>query len=147
MKNKLLVRLKDAGQSREVTRLIKVKNQELVNLNVDVRHCARHTNSAITIIVIAADQAEVNINALVRIEKEAFNSSAIFKIRTLLVSGSPKITVEPKMEVLNETSKAEHGVATINLNPKALFYAATRGLNATRTRQLLIKSLTKAAKM
>ena len=56
---------------------------------------------------------------------------------TLLLSERARIDTKPQLEIFADDVKCTHGATVGRLDPTALFYMKSRGINAERARQLL----------
>ena len=138
---KIALELSKTGQQERVKGLIEVSGGDVVNLTLDAKMTAPRTGFCAEIYVIASDSAKVNIDANILVGRLALESNASLLVKTLILGGTPGITVLPKMEVLNKESKAVHGVSTMRLTKESLFYAESRGLDEVVVKKLLVDNV------
>jgi len=138
------VDLNNSDQSKDIKGLIKVSGNDKVNLTIRATLRSQKTNCHIDLAVIASGNATVDIDANILVERGAAGSSAVFRVKTLILDGTPKITVQPFMEVKNNESKAVHGVSTMRLSDESLFYARSRGLDENNVKTLLVENVVEA---
>lgn len=59
---------------------------------------------------------------------------------TILLSDHARVIAVPELEIGNNDVQCKHAVTTTRLNKEKLFYLASRGLDETTSRQLLIEA-------
>jgi Fe-S cluster assembly protein SufD len=60
--------------------------------------------------------------------------------RNLLLSDAAQINSKPQLEILTSDVKCSHGATTGRLDPDALFYLRSRGVDARDARRILIRA-------
>lgn len=140
--SKLITELMDVPKvSNDIKGLIQINSGQEVTLASNISLLAPETKHFTDIAVIAGGNAVVNIDEKIIIERSATNSETFLKVLVLIVSGNPKITVLPKMEIKTNTAIARHAVSTIKLSGESLFYSQSRGLSEKVLKELLIKNI------
>ena len=71
------------------------------------------------------------------VEKDAQKTDAEMSSRNLLLSDSAEIDAKPQLEIHADDVKCAHGVTVGQLDPNAVFYLESRGINADSARNLL----------
>ncbi len=72
------------------------------------------------------------------VEPGAQKTDAVMNNRNLLLSDDAEIDSKPQLEIYADDVQCAHGVTIGQLDPDALFYLETRGIDAEAARQLLL---------
>ncbi len=83
------------------------------------------------------DQARGVFNGLVVVRPGAQKTDAWQMNRNLLLSREALVHSTPQLEILANDVKCKHGSTTGQLDPAALFYLRSRGIDAAAARALL----------
>jgi Fe-S cluster assembly protein SufD len=86
---------------------------------------------------IVQDQAHVVFDGTIVIRRGAQRSSAHQENRNLLLSEQAKVNSKPHLEIDADDVKCSHGASVGQLDPEALFYLGSRGIEPARARALL----------
>jgi Fe-S cluster assembly protein SufD len=71
------------------------------------------------------------------VRKQAQKSNARLHNANLMLSRQAEIDAKPQLRILADDVQCSHGTSVGQLDPQALFYLRSRGLDEKRARQLL----------
>lgn len=104
---------------------------------VKVIHQAQETVSRIKFNGVLFDQAQVDLNGLVRIEKRAKKADGFFRANFLLFDEARAMPM-PFLEILNNDVKAGHAVTVSKIDEEQLFYLMSRGLQRREAIEMIV---------
>jgi Fe-S cluster assembly protein SufD len=102
-----------------------------------IRHKASHGTSRETYRGIAADRARGVFSGRIVVHPEAQKTDAAMDNRNLLLSADAEIDSKPQLEIHADDVKCAHGVTVGQLDPSAVFYLASRGVDEPTARAML----------
>ncbi len=88
--------------------------------------------------VIAEERGRSVFQGRIVVEPGAQKTDAAMNNRNLLLSDDAEVDSKPQLEIYADDVKCAHGVTIGQLDPDALFYLQTRGIDAESARQLLL---------
>jgi len=115
------------------------KGSEEFNLNTYQIHKKGESLSNLLVKGIFLDKSKFLYEGLIRIEKEANNSTAYQKNQNLVLSDNCLIESKPYLEILANDVFCTHGSTTSNLNKEQIFYLKARGLSEKKATFLLVE--------
>ena len=115
-----------------------LRGREHADVHLDVRHCARDTQSAVLWRGVADERARGVFRGAITVAAGADGADAKLSNKNLLLSSQAEIDTQPVLEIYADEVKAAHGATVGQLDPAALFYLRSRGLSAETARSLLI---------
>ena len=101
-------------------------------------HLAPHTESNIISKSVAANGGNATYRGLVKISKNATNSSAIVKCDTIILDDISKSDTIPTNIVNNESSNINHEATVSKISKDKLFYLMSRGISEEKAKELII---------
>lgn len=107
-------------------------------------HIGNHTKSNILSKSIARNGGNASYRGLVKITKNAKNSSANVKCDTILLDEKSKSDTFPTNVCENISSTIEHEATVSKIDPNELFYLMTRGISEDKATELLIMGFLEA---
>lgn len=113
-------------------------------LDTDIVHEGKNTEGFTTVKGILTDHARVKVTGWIRIPETGNNTNAFLEQRFLLLSKNARVKSEPMLEILANDVKASHAASVSRLNEEQLFYAESRGLAPSESRQLLTEAFVNA---
>lgn len=110
------------------------------NCRVDLHFLHQHTqtSSNISILIIARDNAVVDLSATVSIPAGTPGCQANLDIQIVTMDNAV-VTAAPNLEIANNQVAASHSLSTVHLGDSELFYLANRGIDNDQARKLLIQ--------
>lgn len=101
-------------------------------------HLAPNTHSNVISKSIAAKGGNASYRGLVKITKDAINSSSTVKCDTIIIDDESKSDTIPTNLVENNTSNINHEATVAKISKDKLFYLMSRGINEERAKELII---------
>ena len=101
-------------------------------------HLAPYTKSNIISKSIASGGGNATYRGLVKITKDAINSTSTIKCDTLIMDDKSKSDTLPTNIVENNTSNLNHEATTSKISQEKLFYLMSRGIDEERAKELVI---------
>ena len=116
-------------------------------ISSQVNHIGESSNSEIIVNGVAVNGARVLCDGLVRIEKNAINSSGHQKLNGLLLDDESSILSEPVLEIENKDVKCSHGASISQIKDEIIFYMNSRGIKKEDAIDLIVNSYIEQVKM
>jgi Fe-S cluster assembly protein SufD len=136
----LQVRLLGAGASAELTGLFFADGTRHLDTQLRVEHAATDTTSLQDYRGIAADRGRGVINSKAIVNEGAQKSHTRQTSRNLLLTPGAEIDTKPELEIRADDVQCSHGATTGQLDPDALFYLRSRGLDEGAARNVLTRA-------
>jgi Fe-S cluster assembly protein SufD len=133
------IKLTGINSSLTLKMLLLGKKEDKVKIQVNVDHQNIETKSKIIVKGILDDNANIDFNGLVKIEKGSKGSSAWLSANLLLLSDSAKGRAVPALEILENDVKAGHATTIGKINDSELFYLMSRGLSKSKATDLIVQ--------
>jgi Fe-S cluster assembly protein SufD len=129
----------DVGQGAEceLDGLFLASGRRHLDTHTLVRHVAPNATTRETYRGIASERGRGVFSGRIVVEKDAQKTDAEMSSRNLLLSDSAEIDAKPQLEIHADDVKCAHGVTVGQLDPNAVFYLETRGIDADSARNLL----------
>ncbi len=116
---------------------IGVERQQLDNYML-VEHASPHCSSRQFYNGILSGRSHGVFHGRIIVHKDAQKTDAKQTNRNLLLSDDAQIDTKPQLEIYADDVKCTHGATIGKLEPEALFYARSRGLDEASARHLLL---------
>jgi len=136
----LRARLAGSGASAELTGLFLADGARHLDTQPRVEHAAGGTASVQDYRGIAAGRGRGVINSKVVVNEGAQKSVSRQTSRNLLLSPGAEIDTKPELEIRADDVQCNHGATTGQLDPAALFYLRSRGLDERAARSALTRA-------
>ena len=107
---------------------------------VRVRHAAPHGQSHQLWRAVAADTSQASLAAAVEVARHAQKTDGEQSLRGLLLHRTATVNLKPELEIFADDVKCAHGATVGELDARALFYMASRGIPAPRAKALLTRA-------
>jgi Fe-S cluster assembly protein SufD len=129
-----------AGEGGECTLngLYLADGHRLIDNHTTIDHAMPHCGSREIYKGILADRARGVFNGKIIVRPDAQKTDAKQTNRALLLSEDAQVNSKPELEIFANDVKCTHGAAVGQLDPDALFYLRSRGLDLAEARHLLI---------
>ena len=92
---------------------------------------------------IVGGHAKVVFNGNIFVEKDAQQTNASLSNKNILLSKNASVDTKPQLEIFADDVKCAHGTTVGQLDPKALFYLTSRGIDLHQAKQMLIHAFAK----
>jgi Fe-S cluster assembly protein SufD len=136
----LHVSLDGRGASTEVTGVFLADGSRHLDTHVLVEHRAIETTSLQDYRGIAANKGRGVFNGKSIVHAGAQKSNARQVNRNLLLTKGAEIDTKPDLEIYADDVQCSHGTTTGQLDPAALFYLRSRGLDESEARSALTRA-------
>lgn len=136
----LNVRLAAPGAAAELTGLFLADGARHFDAHVRVDHLAPDTRSLVDYRGIAAGRGRGVFNGKAVVHVDAQKSQARQVNRNLLLTTGAEIDSKPELEIYADDVQCSHGSTTGQLDPAALFYLRSRGLDEQQARSALTRA-------
>jgi Fe-S cluster assembly scaffold protein SufB len=120
-----------------------LKKKEKAFFKLTTNHRDKKSFSHQMLKTIVKDEARVNFEATVRIEKECQKSVCSLLNKNLLLGENASVLSKPYLEILSDDVKASHGSNIFRLEEEQLFYLNTKAISKEKIKTLLIKGFLK----
>ena len=107
---------------------------------VRVRHDAVGGQSHQLWRAVAADTSTASVAAAVEVARHAQKTDGEQSLRGLLLKRTATVNLKPELEIFADDVKCAHGATVGELDARALFYMASRGIAPTRAKALLTRA-------
>lgn len=115
------------------------KNNDTLDLQLNIYHNAPNTTSKIIVKGALTDRSFVNFDGLVKIKKGAKTTNAWLGANLLLLSNQAKGRAVPGLEIMENDIKAGHAATVGRVNEIEIFYLMSRGLSENDAKSLIIR--------
>jgi Fe-S cluster assembly protein SufD len=140
----LSIELKGDGSSIRILGLLIGKKQDRLDIKINVSHIGQNTKSEIIFKGALEDEAGVNFEGLVKINKKAKKTNAWLAVHLLLLSDKANGRAIPSLEILENDIKAGHATTVGKVNDLEMFYLQSRGLPKQKAKQLIVEGFLKS---
>jgi Fe-S cluster assembly protein SufD len=130
-------RFTDSGAECELDGLYLAGDGQLTDLHLDVDHAVPRCRSREHFKGIVYGAGKAVFDGLIQVRKQAQKSNARLHNANLMLSRQAEIDAKPQLTILADDVQCSHGTSVGQLDPQALFYLRSRGLDEKRARQLL----------
>ncbi len=123
----------------EIIGLYILRGNESITSSIKFVHKKPGLDTNIKLKFILLDNARIDLEATVVIDKGAERTNTYLKIDTLLLSETANARVIPSMEIKEDEVKGGHGATIGMLDRNQLFYLMSRGLSQEQAETILIE--------
>ncbi len=134
------VSLDGRAASTEVTGVFLADGSRHLDTHVLIGHRAVETTSLQDYRGVAANRGRGVFNGKTIVHEGAQKSNARQTNRNLLLTAGAEIDTKPDLEIYADDVQCSHGTTTGQLDPNALFYLRSRGLNEAEARSALTRA-------
>lgn len=114
-----------------------VQDRAQMDTHTRLRHAGPHATSRDDYRGIAGGRGRGVFQGRIIVEPGAQKTQADMQCRNLLLSQEAEIDAKPQLEIHADDVKCAHGLTVGQLDPGAIFYLASRGVDENEARQLL----------
>ncbi len=115
-----------------------VDSNQHVDNQLMVDHAAPHCTSEQLYKGILDDEATAVFSGKIMVRRDAQKTLAYQNNKNILLTDDAKANAQPQLEIYADDVKCSHGATVGQLDPEAMFYLRSRGLNERAARQLLL---------
>ena len=136
-RHELNVRLEGERAALQADGVLLADGRRHVDTRLGVDHIARDTACNLTWRGLAGQRGRAVFHGGIVIRAGADGTEAMLANKNLLLSHEAEIDTQPVLEIHADEVKAAHGATVGQLDPTALFYLRSRGLDEAAARTLL----------
>jgi Fe-S cluster assembly protein SufD len=136
----VIARLAAPGAGAELTGLFLADGSRHLDTHLHVDHLAPDTRSLQDYRGIASGRGRAVFNGKAVVHPGAQKSTARQTSRNLLLTPGAEIDTKPELEIYADDVQCSHGATTGQLDPVALFYLRSRGLDEHEARSALTRA-------
>lgn len=137
-RNQVNVRLEETLSNAVLNGLYLVDGNQHVDNQIEVDHAAENCESEQLYKGILDDEATAVFSGKIMVRKDAQQTMAYQNNKNLLLSDDAKANAQPQLEIYADDVKCSHGATVGQLDPEAMFYLRSRGMDISVGRQLLM---------
>ncbi|MCW2336633.1 Fe-S cluster assembly protein SufD [Sphingobium sp. B2D3A] len=113
---------------------------QTIELVTTLNHAEPEATSAQTVRAIAAGKATTNYLGQIRVARDAQKTDAAQSFKAMLLGRTATANAKPELEIFADDVKCAHGASIGQLDAAALFYMASRGIDPTSAKALLLEA-------
>ena len=130
-------RFNASGAVCELDGLYLVGDGQLADFHLNIDHALPACESRENFKGILHGRGKAVFDGRILVQKQAQKSNAHLSNANLMLSRHAEIDAKPQLEILADDVQCSHGTTVGQLDPHALFYLRSRGLNTEQARRLL----------
>jgi Fe-S cluster assembly protein SufD len=130
-------RFSGEGAACEVDGLYLAGDGQLTDFHLDVDHSVPHCSSRENFKGILHGAGRAVFDGLIRVGVDSQKSQAHLHNANLMLSNQAEVDTKPQLVILADDVQCSHGATVGQLDPQALFYLRSRGIDAQQARRLL----------
>ncbi len=137
-RKELVVDFGKEGEDVEILGLVMADKPGDYYLKVLVDHHVGKTFGRVMIRGIAKNGARVQVEGMIKIDKNANGVDDFLEMRLLLLDAKSQATAEPKLEIEANDVKASHAATVGKVDEEELFYLTSRGIVREEAEKLIV---------
>jgi FeS assembly protein SufD len=126
------------GAGAEDVEVVLGNNSQKFDLVSDLSHVGQHTRGRILSNNVLMDKSDSVFKGMIRIGKQAKNSSAYLAAHAILLSPDARSDAIPGLEILTNDVKATHSASVSQIDEEMIFYMMTRGLSEDESKKFIV---------
>ena len=130
-------RFADQGAVCELDGLYLAGDGQLTDFHLDVDHAVPRCESRENFKGIVHGVGKAVFDGLIQVREQAQKSDAHLHNANLMLSRRAEVDTKPQLVILADDVQCSHGTSVGQLDPQAVFYLRSRGLDEAKARQLL----------
>lgn len=132
------VELAGSGSECQLNALEFARENQHIDLYLGIEHKAPHCESKLITRGVSQENAQISFTGKIVVEKSAPKTKAFLENKNLLLSPNASVNTRPQLEIHNDDVQCAHGATVGNLDPDAVFYLKSRGIETKKANQLLV---------
>ena len=137
--NDLNVALDGEGAHCTLNGLFAADGQRLADNHTRIDHLRAHASSSELYKGVLAGEAQGVFNGTIAVHENAQKTDAVQYSKNLLLSKQAQINTKPQLEIRNNDVRCFHGATIGQIDPEALFYLRSRGIEESEARLILVQ--------
>ena len=132
--------LSKSGAELELLLIFLGKEEDYLNLTVQVNHVVANTKAEVRLKAILWGKSRLEFKGNLWVAGKAARTDTYLKCETLLMSSQAQAKAIPALEIIASDVKAGHAASVGRVDEDALFYMETRGFDRKQAQKLLIEA-------
>lgn len=116
------------------------RDQQTVEIVTDVRHVAVGGTSSQVVRSVLSGRATGNYLGRVAVSRGAQQVDGSQSVKAMLLDRSATANLKPELEIFADDVKCAHGATVGELDARALFYLASRGIPPAQAKVMLLRA-------
>jgi Fe-S cluster assembly protein SufD len=139
VRNDLNVALEGEGSHCTLNGLFAVDGQRFVDNHTRIDHRKPHASSRELYKGVLAGKGKGVFNGTITVREDAQKTDAVQYSKNLLLSEHAQINTKPQLEIRNNDVRCFHGATIGQIDPEAIFYLKSRGIDEGEARRILVR--------
>lgn len=131
--------LKTEGAEVEVVGGWHTKGNERIEIELILRHQAKHTRSNTVLRGVAQDASHLSLKGIIVVEPGAQDTNAFLTENVLLLNDKATAEAIPNLEISANEVKCSHAATVATISEEQLFYLQSRGIPPTTAQELIVE--------
>lgn len=136
----LQLHLSESGACSHLYGLYLPFADQRIEHHLQLEHKVPHTFSQQNYKGILGDKGHAIFSGKVNVHPQAQKTSAYQTNQNLLLSDNAKIDTKPELEIYADDVKCSHGATVGQIDPEALFYLRSRGIDRREAHLMLVRA-------
>lgn len=132
--------LQEKGAHAKMIGLYCANGKQHLDSHTQVNHNAAHCTSDQLYRGVMSGQSHAVFNGKILVKQDAQKTAAYLNNRNLLLSKNAQVDTKPELEIYADDVKCAHGATVGCIDPNALFYLRSRGIDHLTAQRLLIQA-------
>lgn len=132
------VALQGEKSSCELKAVMLADDKQQLDLHSLIHHSVPSCRSKQEHKNLVGRSAECIFKGMIKVDAEAQETESSQLVRSLLLTKKSKVKAMPSLQIQADEVQCSHGAALTQLDPQELFYLASRGLDASNARRLML---------
>lgn len=130
---------KKEGEENEVLMIVDGSKKGDYVVKVLVEHLVGNNSGKVRIRGIAKNGANLKIEGMIKINKNANKVDDFLDIRILLLDDKSTADAQPKLEIEANDVKASHAATVSKIDEEQIFYLTSKGMSRIDAEELIVK--------
>lgn len=130
------------GSNLEVEGAARGSGTQHFDFWMDVDHAAPRAKSQTNFWFVMGDASRAIFNGLIHIRKNAFDTDAGQRAKSLLLGAKATVHAIPKLIIQTDAVKCTHGASVSSVNPEQVHYLQSRGISRPEAERMIVRGFT-----
>lgn len=127
-------------EDTEIHGLFVGKGNDRVTSNIIIEHVKPHLTSRINLKAVVFDNAKVDFEGMLRINKGAAQTDTYLKMDCLVMSETASARAVPSLEIFEDEVQGGHGATIGYLDPEMIGYLQSKGLSRQTAEDVVVEA-------
>jgi Fe-S cluster assembly protein SufD len=116
------------------------RGDDSLTSKITITHSKPHLQSRITIKSVVFDNAKVDLEGMLVINKGAIETDTYLKLDCLVIGENASARAVPSLEIYEDNVAGGHGATIGYVDPEMISYLQSKGINAQGAEDLLVEA-------